>query len=150
VKLLLPGKVKCNKKAPAVKLVLFSGYCLINLYRCCFFCVTIFKRYIPAGYFLRSITYSSLIIGDEAFETAAALGVEVLARIRSTGPLRPATVSVENGTVVVDLAEGEEGVSPGQACVFYAATGGGERLLGGGWIKSADGAWRARDDLRRL
>ena len=75
-----------------------------------------------------------------------ALGVEVLARIRSTGPLRPATVSVENGTVVVDLAEGEEGVSPGQACVFYAATGGGERLLGGGWIKSADGAWMAKSD----
>jgi tRNA-uridine 2-sulfurtransferase len=86
-------------------------------------------------------------LGDEPFETAAALGVEVLARIRSTGPLRPATVSVENGTVVVDLAEGEEGVSPGQACVFYAATGGGERLLGGGWIKSADGAWMARDDF---
>ncbi len=86
-------------------------------------------------------------LGDEAFETAAASGVEVLARIRSTGPLRPATVSMENGTVVVDLAEGEEGVSPGQACVFYAATGGGERLLGGGWIKSADGAWMAKDDF---
>jgi tRNA-uridine 2-sulfurtransferase len=28
-------------------------------------------------------------------------------------------------------------VSPGQACVFYAAKDGGERLLGGGWIKSA-------------
>lgn len=86
-------------------------------------------------------------LGDEPFETAAALGVEALARIRSTGPLRPATVSVENGTVVVDFAEGEEGVSPGQACVFYAATGGGERLLGGGWIKSADGVWMARDDF---
>ena len=86
-------------------------------------------------------------LGDETFETAAASGVEVLARIRSTGPLRPATVSVENGTVVVNLAEGEEGVSPGQACVFYAATGGGERLLGGGWIKSADGAWMAKDDF---
>ena len=85
-------------------------------------------------------------LGDEPFETAAAQGVEVLARIRSTGPLQPATVSLENGTVVVDLAQGEEGVSPGQACVFYAATGGGERLLGGGWIKSADGAWMAKSD----
>jgi len=44
----------------------------------------------------------------------------------------------------VDLAHGEEGVSPGQACVFYAATGGGERLLGGGWIKSAEGAFMAK------
>ena len=86
-------------------------------------------------------------LGDEPFETAAAHGVEVLARIRSTGPLQPATVNLENGTVVVDLVHGEEGVSPGQACVFYAATGGGERLLGGGWIKSADGAWMAKSDF---
>lgn len=86
-------------------------------------------------------------LGDEPFENAAAHGLEVLARIRSTGPLQPATVALENGTVVVDLAQGEEGVSPGQACVFYAATGGGERLLGGGWIKSADGAWMAKSDF---
>jgi len=86
-------------------------------------------------------------LGDEPFETAAAQGVEVLARIRSTGPLQPATVGLENGIVVVDLAQGEEGVSPGQACVFYTATGGGERLLGGGWIKSADGAWMAKSDF---
>jgi tRNA-uridine 2-sulfurtransferase len=86
-------------------------------------------------------------LGGEPFETAAGHGVDVLARIRSTGPLQPATVSLENGTVVVDLAQGEDGVSPGQACVFYAATGGGERLLGGGWIKSADGAWMAKDDF---
>lgn len=86
-------------------------------------------------------------LGDVPFETAAAAGVDVLARIRSTGPLQRATVGLENGAVIVDLADGEEGVSPGQACVFYAATGGGERLLGGGWIKSADGAWMARDSF---
>ena len=85
-------------------------------------------------------------LGDENFEVAARGGVEVLARIRSTGPLQPATVSLDGDGVIVDLAEGEEGVSPGQACVFYAATGGGERLLGGGWIKSADGgAWLAQN-----
>jgi tRNA-specific 2-thiouridylase len=83
-------------------------------------------------------------LGDEPFEAAARGGVGVLARIRSTGPLRPATVSLDKDTVIVDFADGEEGVSPGQACVFYAAAGGGERLLGGGWIKSTnDGAWLA-------
>jgi tRNA-specific 2-thiouridylase len=92
---------------------------------------------------LRDVTW----LGDESFETAAADGIELLARIRSTGPLQPAMVSCENDTVIVDLAQGEEGVSPGQACVFYAATGGGERLLGGGWIKSANGAWMAKDDF---
>jgi tRNA-specific 2-thiouridylase len=85
-------------------------------------------------------------LGDEPFEVAVAKGAEVLARIRSTGPLQRATLCSENGTVTVDLAYGEEGVSPGQACVFYAADGGGERLLGGGWIESAEGgAWVAKN-----
>jgi tRNA-uridine 2-sulfurtransferase len=76
-------------------------------------------------------------LGDESFETVAATGKEVLTRIRSSGPLQPATLCMEKGCVIVELAHGEDGVSPGQACVFYAAEDGGERLLGGGWIKSA-------------
>ena len=32
----------------------------------------------------------------------------------------------------VELVTPEEGVSPGQACVFYAPEG--SRVLGGGWI----------------
>lgn len=85
-------------------------------------------------------------LGDEPFDAAAAEGIEVLARIRSTGPLQRATVRLDDDSVKISLADGEEGVSPGQACVFYAAMGGGERLLGGGWIKSAeDGAWLAKD-----
>ncbi|MEZ5829377.1 MAG: tRNA 2-thiouridine(34) synthase MnmA [Hyphomicrobiales bacterium] len=85
-------------------------------------------------------------LGDEAFEIEARGGYEVLSRIRSTGPLQPALLRIDNGSVMVDLAHGEDGVSPGQACVFYAATSGGERLLGGGWIKSAEGgAWLAKD-----
>ncbi|MGV1015184.1 MAG: tRNA 2-thiouridine(34) synthase MnmA, partial [Methyloceanibacter sp.] len=87
-------------------------------------------------------------LGDEPFATAASSGKEILARIRSSGPLQPAALSVEAGVATVDLARGEEGVSPGQACVFYAAEDGGERLLGGGWIKSASGgAWLAKDGL---
>jgi tRNA-specific 2-thiouridylase len=80
-------------------------------------------------------------LGDEAFDRFAASGEEVLARIRSSGPLQPARLKIEeDGGVTVELAHGEDGVSPGQACVFYAARGGGERLLGGGWIKSAAAA----------
>jgi tRNA-specific 2-thiouridylase len=44
---------------------------------------------------------------------------------------------VNGADVSVELANGEDGVSPGQACVFYDVGDGGERLLGGGWIKSA-------------
>jgi tRNA-specific 2-thiouridylase len=82
-------------------------------------------------------------LGDEPLDVSA--GEEILARIRSSGPLQPARLSFEDDGVRVEFANGEEGVSPGQACVFYAASGGGERLLGGGWIKSAaGGAWSAR------
>ena len=65
---------------------------------------------------------------------------EVLARIRSSGLLQQATLRVSASGIEVELAHGEDGVSPGQACVFYAADERGERLLGGGWIKSAEGA----------
>ena len=34
----------------------------------------------------------------------------------------------------VVLESGEEGVSPGQACVFYD----GDRVLGGGWISATE------------
>jgi tRNA-specific 2-thiouridylase len=37
----------------------------------------------------------------------------------------------------VDLVAGEEGVSLGQACVFYDAPSGRARVLGGGFIQSA-------------
>jgi tRNA-uridine 2-sulfurtransferase len=85
-------------------------------------------------------------LGDESFEDFAQSGEEILARIRSSGPLQPAHVSVERDGVTVDLVYGEDGVSPGQACVFYAAKGGGERLLGGGWIKSAGGSHELAKD----
>jgi tRNA-specific 2-thiouridylase len=78
----------------------------------------------------------------------ASSGEEILARIRSSGPLQPARLSFDEDGVMVALAHGEDGVSPGQACVFYAADGAGERLLGGGWIKSASGsAFVAKDDF---
>ena len=42
-----------------------------------------------------------------------------------------------NETIVVanvDLFEGEEGIAPGQACVFYSKNNNGFKVLGGGWI----------------
>lgn len=58
---------------------------------------------------------------------------EVLARVRSTREPRHAVLrGLEAGKAEVELLSPEEGVSPGQACVFYAPTG--TRVLGGGWI----------------
>jgi tRNA-specific 2-thiouridylase len=87
-------------------------------------------------------------LGDEPLEDLAGRGKDVLARIRSSGPLQPATLRVEPSGIRVDLAEGEDGVSPGQACVLYAGDERGERLLGGGWIRSTETAGAVRDGLR--
>ena len=45
--------------------------------------------------------------------------------------------------IEVDLVAGEDGVSPGQACVFYDAAEGQARVLGGGFIQSAVAGARA-------
>ncbi|MGC6475700.1 MAG: tRNA 2-thiouridine(34) synthase MnmA [Parvibaculales bacterium] len=59
----------------------------------------------------------------------------ILARIRSTTQPQEATLTLlDNGKAKVELAIPEEGVSPGQACVFYGSEDLSGRVLGGGWI----------------
>ncbi len=54
-------------------------------------------------------------------------------RLRSTRPPREAILRPRSETTAeVELLAPEEGVSPGQACVFYET--GGSRVFGGGWI----------------
>ena len=68
-------------------------------------------------------------LGDAAFEGEIAIS----ARIRSTRPPRPAILRPTGpNRAEIELLDPEEGVSPGQACVFYAPEG--SRVLGGGWI----------------
>ena len=55
-------------------------------------------------------------------------------KVRSTGKLIKAKVSLNNDKATVRLEEREEGISPGQACVFYSKTKAGDKVLGGGWI----------------
>jgi len=57
--------------------------------------------------------------------------------VRSTRAPQPAWLRGGNGHYAVELVAGEEGVSPGQACVFYDAASGQARVLGGGFIQSA-------------
>lgn len=61
-------------------------------------------------------------------------GREIGVKVRSTRPPEPASLVWEKDQIVVKLANPEEGVSPGQACVFYAPDGDKARVLGGGWI----------------
>jgi tRNA-specific 2-thiouridylase len=76
-------------------------------------------------------------IGAGTLEAIAAEGLEIFVRVRSTRAPQAAFLRVVNGACEVELVAGEEGVSPGQACVFYDAPAGQARVLGGGFIKSA-------------
>ena len=58
----------------------------------------------------------------------------VLVKVRSTGKLLKAKVEIKNDRGEVNLSEYEEGISPGQACVFYKKNNNGDKVLGGGWI----------------
>ena len=62
---------------------------------------------------------------------------EVLVKVRSTGKLLNAKINIrENNSAEVDLDKTEDGISPGQACVFYKKDKIGFKVLGGGWIKN--------------
>jgi tRNA-specific 2-thiouridylase len=74
-------------------------------------------------------------LGDEPFDARAEWHVAV--KVRSTRPPRSAIIRPLSPTEAeVELIAPEEGVSAGQACVFYAPES--SRVLGGGWI------WRGR------
>jgi tRNA-specific 2-thiouridylase len=75
-------------------------------------------------------------LGDAAtIEAAAEAQLPVLARVRSTRDPVPARLALVDGAVKVLFETPDEGVSPGQACVLYAADVP-SRVLGGGFIAS--------------
>jgi len=64
------------------------------------------------------------------------LDQKIFVKVRSTGHLLEAKVDlIEDTNARVNLAYPEDGISPGQACVFYAKDQFGHKVLGGGWIK---------------
>ena len=64
------------------------------------------------------------------------LNQSIFVKVRSTGSLIEAKVDLEkNNRAKVNLTVPEDGISPGQACVFYSKDQFGHKLLGGGWIK---------------
>jgi tRNA-specific 2-thiouridylase len=77
-------------------------------------------------------------IGDGSLDEALADDRrEVFVKVRSTRPPQAAWLRHGTNGCEVELVDGEHGVSPGQACVFYDAGEGQARVLGGGFIKSA-------------
>ena len=70
-------------------------------------------------------------LGDAAFDSRAEWVLDV--KVRSTRPPRSAIVRPLTATSAeVELLDPEDGVSAGQACVFYAPEG--SRVYGGGWV----------------
>jgi len=74
-------------------------------------------------------------IGDGALADIPERGLPIAARVRSTRPPAPATL-LPSGEI--EFEDPENGVSPGQACVFYASCDPRARVLGGGFIMSGD------------
>jgi tRNA-specific 2-thiouridylase len=89
-------------------------------------------------------------LGDAGLEDVPTEGIEVFAKVRSTRPPRPAILFHRNGQTSVELAEGESGVAPGQACVLYSDDGAEARVLGGGFIARSERGAAAEAMLRRL
>jgi tRNA-specific 2-thiouridylase len=61
---------------------------------------------------------------------------ELFVKVRSTGKLIKAKINIDGESAKIDLLEYEQGIAPGQACVFYSKNNYGYKVLGGGWIKS--------------
>lgn len=87
----------------------------------------------------------SLIIQNLKLRDLNLLGSEkdfdqtIFIKVRSTGRLLRAKIKINGKAAEVEILDGEAGISPGQACVFYSKDSYGDKLLGGGWIyKSAN------------
>jgi len=78
-----------------------------------------------------SLENLNLLTGIKEFDD------EIFVKVRSTGKLLKAKINLKNENVAeVNLKVPEDGISPGQACVFYKKDNLGHKVLGGGWIKS--------------
>jgi tRNA-specific 2-thiouridylase len=89
-------------------------------------------------------------LGDRPLAEIARDGFECYAKVRSTRPPKLATVYAHDGGIMVELAEGEPGLAPGQACVLYSAPGEDARVFGGGFIERSEKDASAEALLKQL
>jgi len=103
--------------------------------------------------YLRDVNW----LGDTAPEDFPECGIEVYAKVRSTRPPCPARVfysknlnkSGKSG-FWVELAKGESGVAPGQACALYTDDTNDARVLGGGFITRAQSSDEIEAQIKKL
>ena len=70
-------------------------------------------------------------------EVSKGNGAPVEVKVRSTRGPQPAVIQMQGDDVYVTLVSGEYGISPGQACVFYADDTATSEVWGGGFIAEA-------------
>ena len=71
----------------------------------------------------------NLLVDENEFQS------EIFVKVRSTGKLLKAKIFIKKDSKAeVKLNISEDGISPGQACVFYKKDKLGYKVLGGGWI----------------
>ena len=83
-------------------------------------------------------------LGDDTVDCALERHPDIFVKVRSTRQPQPAWLRSGAGGIEVELIASEDGVSPGQACVFYDAADGQARVLGGGVIASTVAAATAK------
>jgi tRNA-specific 2-thiouridylase len=96
--------------------------------------------------YLRGVNW----LGDGALDDVPPEGMELFGKVRSTRPPRPAQLFNAGGQTWIELAEGESGVAPGQACVLYSDDGAEARVFGGGFIARSERGAEAEAMLSRL
>jgi tRNA-specific 2-thiouridylase len=77
-------------------------------------------------------------LGDGDLAALAGTRQDVFVRVRSSQAPKPAVLAANaDGSVSVELVNGEHGIAKGQACVFYDSDAPRARVLGGGFIAAA-------------
>lgn len=77
-------------------------------------------------------------LGERSLAALAEEGLTIHVRLRSTRPPVSAKLFSDGSSVWCTLDVPQDGISPGQACVFYEDETKNTRVLGGGWISSTD------------
>ena len=96
--------------------------------------------------YLRDVNW----LGDGDLETVAKGGFDCFAKVRSTRPPKQAVLKRDETGLFVELAEGEAGIAPGQACALFSGEGAYARVWGGGFIARSERSKDAEAALSTL
>ncbi|MDE1938729.1 MAG: tRNA 2-thiouridine(34) synthase MnmA [Alphaproteobacteria bacterium] len=89
-----------------------------------------------------SLRTRNILLRDVNWLADPSAAADCSVKVRSMrAPVAASVTAADGRRAAVELAEPEEAIAPGQACVFYK----GARVLGGGWIAPAEPALAAAE-----